>query len=69
MDAHELGRSWMRGITRSGVYRVLTATVPDMPGDSALRLTHWILDMLADAETGMARDVKRKRINLRRARR
>lgn len=69
MDAHELGRSWTRAITRSGVYWTLTAMDPDMPSDSAIRITRWILDMLADAETGMARDIKRKQVRLRRARR
>jgi hypothetical protein len=69
MDAYGLGRSWLRWITQSGVYRMLMSTVPDMPSDSALRLTHWILDMQADAETEMARDIKRKQIKLRRARR
>jgi hypothetical protein len=69
MDAYGLGRSWLHWITQSGVYRTLAAMDPDMPSDSAIRITHWILDMLADAETGMARDIKRKQVRLRRARR
>jgi hypothetical protein len=69
MDAYGLGRSWLHWITQSGVYRMLMFTVPDMLSDAALRLTHWILDMQADVETEMARDIKRKQIKLRRARR
>lgn len=69
MDAHELGRSWMRSIMRTSVYETLIELYPTMPQDSALRITHWILDMSAGEAAEQVKLAQRKQIKLRRARR